>query len=244
MAWLMIVVVGLVAGTLSGIVGFGSTTILMPLLVVVFGPKAAVPIMAVAAVFGNFGRVLVWWRVIDWRVVAAFSATAGIAVWLGARTMLAFEPVLLEAFLGTFFIAMIPIRRWLASRDHRLSLAGVSACGAMIGYLTGIVANTGPINTPIFLAYGLTKGPFIGSEAMSSLVMFLSKTTAFWTFGVLPWEIVAQGVIVGITLMIGAWLAKRFVQQMDANVFTGLMDVLLFVAGTAMIASALLGSGT
>ena len=59
MTWIIITIVGLVAGTLSGIVGFGSTTILMPLLVIFFGPKAAVPIMAVAAVLGNLGRVVV-----------------------------------------------------------------------------------------------------------------------------------------------------------------------------------------
>jgi len=32
-----------------------------------FGPKEAVPIMAVAAVMGNLARILAWWREIDWR---------------------------------------------------------------------------------------------------------------------------------------------------------------------------------
>ena len=50
MEYLFVLVVGLVAGTLSGIVGFGSSILLMPVLVVVFGPRQAVPIMAVAAI--------------------------------------------------------------------------------------------------------------------------------------------------------------------------------------------------
>ncbi len=239
MTWIIITLVGLVAGTLSGIVGFGSTTILMPLLVIFFGPKAAVPIMAVAAVLGNLGRVAVWWPVIAWRAVAAFSFTAIGAVWFGAKTMLAFDPVYLELFLGTFFILMIPIRRWFVRSQFQLTLPGLALAGAVIGFLTGIVANTGPINTPFFLAHGLIKGPFIATEAMSSLVMFGSKSAAFWTFGALPVEIITRGCIVGATLMIGAWLAKRFVQQLSADAFTGLMDVLLLVAGGAMIFNAL-----
>jgi hypothetical protein len=47
--WVIVLVIGLVAGTLGGIVGFGTSIMLLPPLVVVFGPKEAVPIMAVTA---------------------------------------------------------------------------------------------------------------------------------------------------------------------------------------------------
>ena len=67
--------VGLVAGTLSGIVGTGSSIMLMPVLVHQFGPKQAVPIMAVAAVMANFSRILAWWREVDWRACLAYSVT-------------------------------------------------------------------------------------------------------------------------------------------------------------------------
>ena len=51
--FLFVLAVGLVAGTLSGIVGTGSSIMLMPVLVYAYGPKQAVPIMAVAAVLAN-----------------------------------------------------------------------------------------------------------------------------------------------------------------------------------------------
>src|SRR5439155_3020502 len=46
--FLFVLAVGLVAGTISGIVGTGSSIMLMPVLVYQYGPKQAVPIMAVA----------------------------------------------------------------------------------------------------------------------------------------------------------------------------------------------------
>jgi len=238
MTWLPILLVGLAAGTLGGIVGFGGTTILMPVLVLSFGPKAAVPIMAIAAVLGNLSRVAVWWKAVSWPAVAAYSIAAVPAAALGAHVMVALDPFILDLILGIFFIAMIPLRRWFLEKGWRVSLAGLALAGGAIGFLTGIVANTGPINTPFFLAHGLVRGAFVGTEAMGSLAMFTSKSVAFRELGALPDDIIMKGLIVGSSLMAGSWIAKQFLQKMDESQFRGLMDILLFVAGASMLAGA------
>ena len=65
--FLFVLAVGLVAGTISGIVGTGSSIMLMPVLIYQYGPKQAVPIMAIAAVLANLAHILAWWREVDWR---------------------------------------------------------------------------------------------------------------------------------------------------------------------------------
>src|SRR5215472_127101 len=100
MDFLFVLAVGLVAGTLSGIVGFGSSIMLMPVLVIAFGPIQAVPIMAIAAILANLSRVMVWWRAIDWRVCLAYSATALPFGALGARTLLIVPARAVEIALG------------------------------------------------------------------------------------------------------------------------------------------------
>jgi uncharacterized protein len=122
MTYLLVLTVGLIAGTLSGIVGFGSSIMLMPVLVIAFGPREAVPIMTVAAIMANLSRVAVWWRVIDWRVVGAYALTGIPAAAFGARTLLVLPPRIVEVVLAVFFIAMIPIRRWLAARNFKPQL--------------------------------------------------------------------------------------------------------------------------
>src|SRR5258708_40273028 len=89
MGFLFVLIVGLIAGTISGIVGTGSSIMLMPVLVYQYGPKQAVPIMAVAAVVANFLRLLAWWRGVDWRAFPAHSVTGIPGAGLGARTLLA-----------------------------------------------------------------------------------------------------------------------------------------------------------
>ena len=232
-AWVL--VLGLAAGTLGGIVGFGSSVMLMPALVIVFGPREAVPIMAVASIMANASRVAAWWREVDWRVVAAYSATAAPAAALGAATLLALPTRSVEAVLGLFFIAMIPARRWMARREWRLRLWHLAVFGAGIGLLTGLVATTGPINAPFFLAYGLVKGAYLGTEALGSLAMYLAKAITFRSLGALPLETLGKGLVVGSSLVAGAFIAKRFVRQIDAERFRLLMDALLLVAGLTML---------
>src|SRR5258705_8872705 len=67
LSFFFVLAVGLVAGTISGIVGTGSSIMLMPVLVYQYGPKQAVPIMAVAAVMANPSRILAGGRQGHWR---------------------------------------------------------------------------------------------------------------------------------------------------------------------------------
>jgi uncharacterized membrane protein YfcA len=236
--YLFVVAVGLVAGTLSGIVGFGSSLMLMPVLVIAFGPLQAVPIMAIAAVMANVSRVIAWWREIDWRSCWAFAATAAPAGALGAATLLALPTRLIEVALGVFFIAMIFVRRWMAAQDFRLRPWHLAAIGAPIGYLTGVVVSTGPLTAPIFLAAGLAKGGFVGTEAAATLTIYLAKTAVFRGMGALPLEIVVKGLITGSTLTAGAFIAKRFVLKMAPESFRLVMEALMLVSGLTLLATA------
>ena len=232
---LFVLAVGLIAGTLSGIVGFGSSIMLMPVLMIVYGPLQSVPIMAVAAIMANVSRIMVWWREVDWRACAAYSLTGIPSAALGARTLLVVPPRIVEGALGAFFILMIPVRRWLADHDRRLSRWHLAAVGLVIGFVTGIVVSTGPITAPIFLAYGLVKGAFIATEAAGSLSVYLSKAVVFRSFGALPVDLILKGLVIGSTLMVGSFMAKRFVLRLSPDRFRILMEGLMLVSGIAML---------
>lgn len=238
--WLVVLTIGVGAGTLGGVVGFGSSVIMVPLLAFVFGPKAAIPIMAVASLMANLSRVAIWWRTIDWRAVAAYSVTAIPCAALGARTLLALEPQVVELALGVFLIGTVPARRILGHRGFTVARWQLAIVGAVIGFLTGIVASTGPVNAPFFLAYGLVKGAYLSTEALSSAFVYFTKSVVFWEGGALPPEMLVRGLIVGSSLMIGSWLAKRLVERMSPGDFRFVMDVLLLLAGAAMIGQALI----
>jgi uncharacterized membrane protein YfcA len=233
-----VLIVGLLAGTLSGIIGTGASIMLLPVLVYEFGPQQAVPIMAVAGLLLNIGKMLAWWREVDWRAFLAYAIGGVPAAALGARTLLVLPARLADVILGAFFLAIIPVRRQLKRRHIRLELWQLAAAGAVIGFITGIVISTGPLSVPAFLAYGVTKGAFLSTEAASSLALMLSKVVTFREFGALPLPAIVQGLVIGGSAMAGTFLGKAVVLHLSAAGFEYLLDGMLASAGLALLWSA------
>jgi uncharacterized membrane protein YfcA len=234
-AYAFVLIVGVAAGALSGIIGTGSSIMLLPVLVFQFGPKQAVPIMAIAGLMSNIAKVVAWWREVDWRACAAYSIGGVPAAALGARTLLVLPSHLVDVALGVFFLAMIPARRWLLARSFRRRLWQLALAGAGIGFLAGIVISTGPLSVPAFTSYGLMRGAFISTEAASSLALSISKVATFRQLGALPLPAILQGVIIGASVMAGSFVGKAIVLRMSVRTFQYVLDVLLFCSGFSLL---------
>ena len=235
MAYALVLAVGTIAGLVSGIVGTGATIILLPVLVIAFGPQSAIPIMAIVALMSNFAKITSWWRDIDWRATAAYALGGIPGAALGARTMLSLPPRVVDIALGSFFLIMIPGRRWLAARSYRIGPWMLVPAGLAIGFLTGIVVSTGPITVPLFSAYGLVKGGFIATEAAASLAVYISKAVTFRSFGALPTDIILKGLITGSSVMAGTYGAKLLVERLSIATFQRLLDGVMLISGVALI---------
>src|SRR5258705_503419 len=126
---LFVLGVGLAAGTLSGIVGFGSSIMLMPVLGIVFGPLHAVPIMAIAAILANLSRVLIWGREGDSRAGAAYAVTGAPAAAPGARTLpglITGASLMAGAWIAKRFVLRMHPDRFRLVMDALMLLSGLT----------------------------------------------------------------------------------------------------------------------
>jgi uncharacterized membrane protein YfcA len=111
----------------------------------------------------------------------------------------------------------------------------LAVAGAAIGFLTGIVLSTGPLSVPFFAAAGLFKGALLATEAAASLAIYVTKVTTFQAFGALSAETFLKGAIVGSSLMTGTFVGKYLVMRMSAEMFSKLLDAMLFCSGLALL---------
>lgn len=226
---------GLGAGVLGGVIGFGTTIILMPALVYFYGPIQAIPVIALVATVANLSRIFLWWSVINWKVCFVYSITAIPAVILGVNTLVTLNDRLVEITLGLFLILLIPIRRWMRKQNFYLKLWQMSLVGAGIGYLTGIVATTGAINTPFFLAFGLSKGAFLGTEAASTLSILFTKGITFHQLGFLNTTAIIQGLLIGSCVLLGSVFSKKIVLALPEKKFLLLMELVMLISGSSIL---------
>jgi uncharacterized membrane protein YfcA len=227
---------GLGAGVLGGVIGFGTTIILMPALVYFYGPIQAIPVVALVATVANLSRIFLWWSVINWKVCFVYSITAIPAVILGVNTLVTLNDRFIEITLGLFLILLIPIRRWMRQKNFYLKLWQMSLVGAGIGFLTGIVATTGAINTPFFLAFGLSKGAFLGTEAASTLSILFTKGITFHQLGFLNATAMIQGLLIGSCVLVGSIFSKKIVLALPEKKFLLLMELVMLISGASILA--------
>jgi uncharacterized membrane protein YfcA len=154
---------------------------------------------------------------------------------LGASLLLTIPPGVAELALGVFFLALIPVRRWLARRDFRLTLTHLMLLGAPLGVLTGLVVSTGPLTVPLFTFYGLERGAFLGTEAAGSVGMYAAKVATFQALGAFPLEVLLQGLLVGLTLMAGSFVGRFVVLALSPAVYRSLIDGLMLCSGVTLL---------
>jgi uncharacterized protein len=232
----LLAVVAFIAAMLAAVTGFGGAAVLLPMLVFVFGAREAIPILTVAQLIGNGSRVWFNRRELDWRVVAWF-ALGGVPMALLGGMLFARAPLAaLTRVLGAFLILIVVIRHMPKVKAFRTPLRGFALIGAGASFLSALLGSVGPLMAPFFLAYGLVKGAYIGTEALSTVVMHVAKLVAYRESAVLPVHAVVSGLALGPIMVAGSFAGKRVVDELPERVFVSLIDVTLVMAGVMFLA--------
>ncbi|WIV90181.1 sulfite exporter TauE/SafE family protein [Proteus appendicitidis] len=235
MSFIAVILLAVLSGVISGVVGTGSSILLIPALTYVFGAKEAVPIMALASVMGNLSRIYLWRHSIRFKPLFYYLLPGIPAVILGANTLWIMSEKWLNIGMGMFFILMIPVIHLIRKHQIKMKTSQVIIAGAVIGYLTGVVFSTGPLTIPIFSAYGLTLGPLLATEAAASFVIYLTKALTFSQLGAVNSFIFISGVLVGCGLTVGNYLGKKLVLKLTPKLFQWLLDAMLIFAGGSLL---------
>jgi len=226
---------GLAASTLAGVTGFGGAAVLLPVLIWLFGPRSAVPILTVAQLIGNGSRVWFNRGELQWRVVGWF-ALGGVPMALLGGYLFAVAPLpMLTRLLGGFLLLVVLWRHLPLKRSKPFPAPVFAGIGAGASFLSALLGSVGPIMAPFFLAFGLVKGAYIGTEALSTVVMHVTKLIAYRQTAVLTGRDVLLGLALGPIMVLGSFLGKRIVDRLPEKVFVALIEIVLIVAGLGFL---------
>jgi uncharacterized membrane protein YfcA len=234
--WFFLGTIALAASTLAAVTGFGGAAILLPALVAVFGVREAVPILTVAQLIGNGSRVWFNRQNLAWRVVGWFAIGAVPLALLGGYLFAKAPLSGLTRLIGGFLLFVVMWRHVRPRRTGRFPVAAFAGIGAGGSFLSALVGSVGPIVAPFFLAYGLTKGAYIGTEAFSAVVMHVTKLVAYRQTAILTWSDVVIGLALGPMMVLGSYVGKRVVDRLPERLFVAIIEGVLVVAGVLFLA--------
>ena len=228
--WAGTAVIAFLASVLSGVAGFGGAMIFLPFLILTYGVRASVPILTVAVLMGNASRVYFNRRELDLKLVAWFSAGALPSALAGSFVYVNLPAFWIKKGIGLFLIVCVVIRQ--IHRDFQLKQARVFfPLGLVTGFLSALMGGVGPVSSPFFLAYGLTKEAFVGTEALCATGMHFVKSIAYYRLNVLKGRELLAGLSFGAVMSAGSYAAKKILERISRRAFLILVEILLVVIG-------------
>ena len=221
----------LAAATLAAVTGFGGAAIMLPILVWAFGVRDAVPILTVAQLLGNLSRV--WFNRSDlsFPVVGRFMLGAVPTAAVGGVIFATAPAAALVRLLGAFLLLTVAVRHTRWGKEARISLDGFVPLGFVSGLISALVGSVGPFMAPFFLAYGLVRAAYIGTEALSTVAMHVTKLAVYGSYSLLSPESTLYGLAIGVVMFGGSYLGKLLLNRLSEGVFPYLIEAVLVAAG-------------
>ncbi|MFI5912457.1 sulfite exporter TauE/SafE family protein [Dactylosporangium sp. NPDC051541] len=219
---------------LSAVAGFGGGVLLLPVFSALFGLRVAVPMLTLTQVSSNASRMWLNRRDLRWPLIGWFALGA-VPFAVGGGLLLAHAPLgALKRLLGAFLIGVVV---WRRRNPHPAKPADrtFAVVGAGSGLGSALLGSTGPLTAPFFLAAGLTRAAYIGTEAASALTMHLSKIAAYGAGDLLTSRVLLFGAALTPATLAGAWLGKRVVGRISDRVFVLLVEIGLVAAGVLFL---------
>jgi uncharacterized membrane protein YfcA len=219
---------------LSAVAGFGGGVLLLPVFTALFGLRVAVPMLTLTQVSSNAFRVWLNRRELEWRLIGWFAVGA-VPLAVAGGLLLAHAPLkVLKRVMGVFLNGVVGGRR--RNRQPRKPADRTfAAVGAASGLGSALLGSVGPLTAPFFLAYGLTRAGYIGTEAAGALTLHLSKIAAYGAGDLLTGRVLLFGAALTPATLAGAWVGKAIVGRISDRVFVILVEIGLLAAGVLFL---------
>jgi uncharacterized membrane protein YfcA len=215
----------------TAICGFGGGLLILPLIVAIVGPRAAVPLITLMLIFSNFGRVVFLRRWIAWPLGLRYICGAIPAAVIGGIVFVRLPAGFITRGIGVFLILSVIVHHWERLRVPQKHSWIFYPAGALVGFFSAIWGAIGPLAVPFFLSAKLSKEAFVGTLAFGALSMHIAKTITYGRLDLVSMDLLRTGVVLGAIMVFGAWVGTRILRRATPRAFGIAVDILLMIIG-------------
>lgn len=228
----LITTLTLIASAIGTMTGFGTSTIMVPLLSLFFPLPIVLLFVGVIHLFGDIWKMLFFKKGFDWKLILLFGIPGIIASFLAARLPLTLSGELLQRSLGLFLIIYV-VFLWFRPAWHMKPSTGNALLGGgLSGFFSGVFGVGGAIRSAFLSAYDIPKSVFLFTSGMIRLLIDSSRVTQYLLSGVRVQGFLLVALLMCIPVsLLGAYLAKYLIDKIPQQQFRLYIAIGLCIVG-------------
>lgn len=232
----LLVLLTFVGSFVGTITGFGSSTIMVPIVALFFPLPATLLFVGIVHTFNDIWKIVLFKHGVNWKLLFSFGIPGVLASFVGARIALSSPEGTLTQFLGGFLVSYV----LLLVVDPKFKLPHntffSSAGGTLSGFLAGILGIGGPVRSVFLDAFGFPKAVYLFTSGATALFVDVSRLGTYYLGGTRLENYLSWGLLIFIPVsFIGAEVAKKFVDKIPQSKFRLVVSFFLFLVGVKLL---------
>jgi len=222
----------ILASGIGTITGFGTSTILIPILLFYLPLPETLLVVGVIHFSGDIWKMILFRKGFDWKLILSFGITGIIASYLGAQIVFSTSAESLLRVLGAFMLAYVIFL--VFKPDFKIPKKNTTAItgGGLSGFFAGIFGVGGAIRTLFLSAFDLPKAIFVATTGAIAFLIDFTRITTYLINGVRLDDLFLWGFLAFIPAsFLGTALAKQVVDKIPQRWFRLVVAVFLFAMG-------------
>lgn len=222
---------GFLAEVIASSVGFGASTILLPLALLYFDFRTALTLTAFFHLFGTLSRSYFFRAGINKKIILRFGLTSIIFGLLGALLTNSLTQTHLKGLLGVFLIIYGSFSLLKQNISLKPSAANLLWGGSISGFLAGLIGTGGALRATFLSAIKSNKKEYLATTAVVALAVDLSRIPVYLASGFLARAYLLWLFPLFISAAAATYLGKRLTLLLPTKLFERLILLAITLAG-------------
>ena len=229
---LLLLLLTLISASIGTMTGFGTSTIMVPILSLFFPIPQTLLFVGIIHWFGDIWKMLFFKKGLNMKLIVLFGIPGIIVSFLAARLPLTIPELLLERLLGLFLVGYVAFLflkpAWKIKASNESALLG----GALSGFFSGILGVGGAVRSTFLSAFDLPKSVFLFTSGVIGILIDSARLTQYTLSGIRLDQFLLTTLLFSIPVSLaGAYIAKRIVDRIPQQSFRLIVALALLLVG-------------
>jgi len=213
-------ILAFLSGVFGTILGFGTSTILLPLSLLFFDFKIALVLVALFHLFSNIFRVSFFIKSLNIKLIIYFGIPSIILTIIGAKLVYYFTSEILMLILGIFLFIFSLISISHQKITFKPSKNNAIIGGGLSGFFAGIIGTGGAIRSFFLNSFKLKKNVYLATTAFIAILIDMTRIPIYIKDGYLQTVNYYLILLLFIIAILGSYVGKKIVDKTPEKNYT------------------------